>query len=711
MTRTLLPAILAMLAGCSPGEAPPRAGTPAPQPQPQPQPQPLPAATWGQAVLGGGGAVPGIVLHPQVPDLAYIRTDVGGAYRWDEAGRRWVPLLDRIPAERWNLYGVDSIAVDPLDAGGGAVAVALGKYAETWARPQRGRIALSADRGATWRETGPELAIASNRQQRNGERLAYDGVRPGRLWYASLADGLWRGDGDAWTRITLPGEGAGAAVPLNAIAVRGPELWVASAGRGVFASSDGGATWSALGGAVAHAHRLCCDAQGRLIAVHDDGVHRRDGAAWTAITPPGAPKGIQTVGADPRDALRLVAAERISHGARLFRSDDGGASWRTIEADRAPAAAWWPQHHWVSSPFAVAFDPQRPGRLWLSDWYAAYRCDDLDAARPVLANLVDGLEETVTLALATPFGGPHALLSGVADNGGFDHERVDTRPATTIWASGGPKGLTCTGIDVCPGEPLLAARVGVLGGDRKGPAAGSLSTDGGRTWTPLAAPPGTRPASGRVALSADGRHVVWALHEQQGVFTSADRGATWRAGTPAMGAVIGTGGPWNWQQPLAADRVAPATFYLLGGPGLWRSEDGGATWTAGAAAASDGARALAAHPFRAGVLWLALGAKGLARSDDGGRSIARLPAFEAAELVSAGAGADPGHPLLYVLGRAGGRHGIFVSRDLGVTCEPLDCPEQAFGNQPNVLAGDLRTPGRCFVGSNGRGILWFQVRP
>jgi xyloglucan-specific exo-beta-1,4-glucanase len=696
--RPLLAAAVLAIVGCAPADPPPRAA-------PEPVPSPSPRAGWGAVVLGGGGAVPGIVVHPRVADLAYIRTDVGGAYRWDEAGRRWVPLLDHLPAGRWNLYGVESLAVDALDPAGDTVAVALGKYAEAWARPQRGRLAVSHDRGATWRETGPELAIAANRQQRNGERLAFDATVAGRLWYASMDDGLWRGDGAAWMRVALPGDAAA----LAAMAVHGATLWVASSERGVFESRDGGTSWSALGGAVERAHRLCATADGRLIAVHDGGVHRRDADAWTAITPPESPKGIQTVGADPRDPRRLVAAERASHQARLFRSDDGGATWRTLAPARLQSAAWWPQHHWVSSPFAVAFDAQRPGRLWLSDWYAAYRCDDIDAAQPALANLVDGLEEIVTLALATPFGGPHALMSGVADNGGFDHEAPERRPAATIWASGGPRGLTCTGIDVCPGEPLLAARVGVLGGDRTGPSAGSWTTDGGRSWTPFARVPGPKPATGRIAIGADGRHLVWALHEAQGVFTSSDRGASWRAGTPDLGAAIGKGGVWNWQQPLAADRVAPGTFYLLGGPGLWRSDDGGAAWSLGASVASDGARALAVHPFRAGVLWLALGGKGLARSDDGGRTVFRLPALEAAELVSAGAGPDPGRPLLYILGRAGGRHGIFVSRDLGATCTPLETPGQAFGDQPNILAGDVRVPGRCFVGTNGRGILWFQV--
>jgi xyloglucan-specific exo-beta-1,4-glucanase len=664
-------------------------------------------ATWGPVVLGGGGAVPGIVVHPTVPDLAYIRTDVGGAYRWDEAGRRWIPILDHISPDRWNLYGVESLALDP--ANGDVVAAALGKYAESWAKPQRGRIVISADRGASWREVGPELAIASNRQQRNGERLAFDASVPGRLWYASMADGLWRGDGEHWERMPVPGDTPTAPLALNCLATHGDTLWIGSATHGVLCSRDGGTTWNDFGAPVLKPNRMTSTADGQLLVTHANGVHRHDGTGWTAITPSGVEQGIQCIAADPRDPRRLIAAERISHKARLFRSDDGGISWRVFTPAKHQARSWWPGWHWVSSPFAVTFDPQHPGRIWLTDWYAAYRCDDIDAAEPILSNLVDGLEEIVSLALASPFGGPQVLMSGVADNGGFDHARTDAAPTGTIWASGGPHGMTCTGIDTCPGQPLLAARVGVLGGDRKGSAAGSWTADGGLSWTAFPSVPGGKPAPGRIAISADGEHLVWALHGTQGIFTSADHGISWQAAHPALDQAVGEGGVWNWQQPLAADRVAPRTFYLLGGPGLWRSSDGGLHWELRTQVTSRGARAVATHPSQAGMLWLALGSAGLMRSDDGGATLLPLPGLDAAELVSCGLGPDPAHPLVYILGRSGSRTGIFVSRDLGATCTPLDIPGQAFGNQPNILAGDQRTAGRCFVGSNGRGILWFQM--
>ena len=44
--------------------------------------------------IDGGGFVPGIIFNQTEPNLIYARTDIGGAYRWDEAGQRWIPLLN-----------------------------------------------------------------------------------------------------------------------------------------------------------------------------------------------------------------------------------------------------------------------------------------------------------------------------------------------------------------------------------------------------------------------------------------------------------------------------------------------------------------------------------------------------------------------------------------------------------------------------------------
>src|SRR5260370_15416296 len=71
---------------------------------------------WGNVSTGGGGGyVPGIVFNTKQPNLAYARTDIGGAYRWDQRTGRWVQLLNWVSADNWHLSGVESIATDPVD--------------------------------------------------------------------------------------------------------------------------------------------------------------------------------------------------------------------------------------------------------------------------------------------------------------------------------------------------------------------------------------------------------------------------------------------------------------------------------------------------------------------------------------------------------------------------------------------------------------------
>ncbi len=72
--------------------------------------------TWKSVQMVGGGFVDGIIFHPTAKGVRYARTDIGGAYRWDDKAKEWIPLLDWAGWKDINLMGVESIALDPSDS-------------------------------------------------------------------------------------------------------------------------------------------------------------------------------------------------------------------------------------------------------------------------------------------------------------------------------------------------------------------------------------------------------------------------------------------------------------------------------------------------------------------------------------------------------------------------------------------------------------------
>src|SRR5262249_46402520 len=103
--------------------------------------------TWRNVPIVGGGFVPGIVFNTAEPNLIYARTDIGGAYRWNQSTGRWIPLLDWVSFDEWNLMGIDSLATDPVDPN--RVYLLAGTYTNSWTN-MNGAILRSTDRGATW---------------------------------------------------------------------------------------------------------------------------------------------------------------------------------------------------------------------------------------------------------------------------------------------------------------------------------------------------------------------------------------------------------------------------------------------------------------------------------------------------------------------------------------------------------------------------------
>jgi len=229
---------------------------------------------WRNVVMGGGGFVTGIIPHPRQKGLMYARTDVGGAYRWDDPAQRWIPITDWLGMADVNLTGIDSLAVDPNDPQ--RVYLAAGIYSG-WAN---GAILCSDDQGRTFRRTDLPLKMGGNESGRfNGERLAVDPNQGEILFFGSRRDGLWKSAdrGATWQKVegfpniittnqTPPAAGTTTnsrpRFPQQAVGIISvvfdpasgkpgsptPVLYAAASttGTNLYCSADGGVTWLAV---------------------------------------------------------------------------------------------------------------------------------------------------------------------------------------------------------------------------------------------------------------------------------------------------------------------------------------------------------------------------------------------------------------------------------------------------------------------------------
>lgn len=155
---------------------------------------------WRNVQIVGGGFVDGIIFHPKEKGLRYARTDIGGAYRWNDQSKRWEPLLDWISYPDMNLMGVESIAVDPSDPD--RVYLACGTY--TNPGTPNGAILRSRDRGRSFQRTNVPFKFGGNETGRgNGERLAVDPNDRNIIYLGTRHDGLWKSAdaGATWNRV------------------------------------------------------------------------------------------------------------------------------------------------------------------------------------------------------------------------------------------------------------------------------------------------------------------------------------------------------------------------------------------------------------------------------------------------------------------------------------------------------------------------------
>lgn len=335
-----------------------------------------------------------------------------------------------------------------------------------------------------------------------------------------------------------------------------------------------------------------------------------------------------------------------------------------------------------------------------------------------------GVEETVTISMASPTEGEAHLLSGEGDINGFAHKDLDA-PQPMF---GLPVFQNLNSLDWAGHNQSVFVRTGVTqleNTPETGCNQAAYSTDAGEQWHAFASCiPGVNSSSGdagTIAIDASGTSLVWSntasvneekdgsISNSSGPYYSQDMGQTWQSPT----------GLGSQTRDFSADRVRPETFYSFTYGRWYISNDGGASWTSSAAAdvglpAGDDLSARPEVVFdKAGQIYLPLGEQGIYYSGNSGKQWQKLTAEGVApSLFTIGARASRSRsPTLFLWGvvKGGAQDpGLYRSDDNGKSWVRVNDEQHQYGG-PTLIQGDPRVYGRVFIGTGGRGIVRADV--
>ncbi|KIJ46121.1 carbohydrate-binding module family 1 protein [Sphaerobolus stellatus SS14] len=702
---------------------------------------------WNNVKIGGGGGfVPGIVFNPSEKGVAYARTDIGGAYKLN-SDDSWTPLLDFADNSRWNYWGVDALATDPVQTN--RLYLATGAYTNSF-DPNNGQILISTDYGKTFNVSKLSFKVGGNMPGRGmGERLAIDPNSNGILFFgARSGNGLWKSTdfGVTWTKVSSftntgtyvpdPTDTSGYNSDIIGISwvtfdqtsgtsgKATPRIFVGVASLGannVFVSNDAGSTWSAVAGQnntfIPHKGVLS-PAEKTLYVSYSNGAGPYDGTlgslykynitsgVWTDITPVSGSDlyfGFGGVAVDLQKPGTIMVAALNSWwpDGQIFRSTDSGTTWSPLWA--------WGDYPEIFKYYSYS-DSNAP---WIGPNYVDTTLGDTQIGWMMEALVID------------PFDSNHWLYgTGETVYGGHDLLTWDTVHNVTIQSlANGIEETSIQGLISPPSGPSLLSAVGDVGGFVHNSLTTAPSTEfTNPTWSTTANIDfaGNQPSNiVRIGTgdSSQGKQV--AISTDYGVTWSQDYGAADNV-TGGKVAFSANGDTVLWNSASNGPLVSQYTnaflnnsiFYGAATSKFYLSTNGAQTFaaTAGSLGNSTAPFKVIVNPGVTGDVWVSTDV-GLFHSINSGTTFTAISGVTQAWAIALGAPAKTGgYPALFAAANIGGVVGYYRSDDTGATWVQINDAAHGFGSaSSNVLTADPRIYGRVYIGTNGRGIFYGDI--
>ncbi len=487
----------------------------------------------GPAVMGG--RIADIAVHPAKCSTWYVAVGSGGLWKTTNAGITWLPVFDQQPS-----YSIGAVAIDPSSAN--VVWVGTGENVSGRHVGWGDGVYRSRDGGRSWQRVGLE-------QSQHIGKILID-PRDGNVVFAAAEGPLWSSGGErglykttdggaTWTAVLQIDENTGVTdvefdpsnpdVLYAAAYQRRRHVWSLLAGgpeSGIYKSADAGETW-------------------RRIEI---GLPRGDmGKIGLAVTP-----------ADPDLVYATIEANDEERG--FYRSRDKGESW---ERRNSYISGGTGPHYYQE----IEASPQNPDLVYQMDVFLQVTRD----GGASFDNLGTGAEKhSDNHALwIDPEDANHLLV-------GTDAGLYETFDEGTTWRHFPNLPVSqFYKLALDSSEPFY----NVLGGAQDlgtllGPSR-TTNIEGVRNW------------DWYVPMGADGYGVAFDPVDPNILYLETQQGNLYRYDRRSEEALDiqpqqEPGDPperWNWDAPILVSPHAPNRLYF-GSQRLWRSDDRGSSWTA-----------------------------------------------------------------------------------------------------------------------------------